>query len=140
MSYFVEHGFEERNVNASNLFKILYVETNEDDKFLLETAIDYPYVEITLVKTIREALDIVQFENFNLILLETRFPDGCGFDLCRRIVETLPHTPIIFYTGDAAERDKNSGLAAGAKLYLNKPYFELLTATVNKFIAANERL
>jgi DNA-binding response OmpR family regulator len=135
--YFVEHKFGERIMNPSDLFKILYVETSEDDGFLLETAIDCPSVEITFVKTVTEALKISQVENFNLILLETRFPDGCGFELCREIIKSKPHTPLIFYSGDAAEKDKNLGLAAGAKDYLVKPYFDLLTTTVGKYIGLN---
>lgn len=132
--YFVEQKFEERIMNPSNLFKILYVETNEDDKFLLETAINCPSVEITFVRTVKEALQLSQAEKFDLILLETRFPDGCGFELCRKILKSKPQTPVIFYSGDAAEKDKKSGFAAGAKDYLVKPHFDSLTTTVSKYI------
>src|SRR5687767_530826 len=113
-------------------FKILYVETNEDDGFLLKTAIDSPFVEITLVKTTAEALHLSAKENFNLILLETRFSDGDGFDLCRRIRKFLPQIPVIFYSGDAAEKDKILGLESGAEVYLIKPHFDSLTSTVNQ--------
>lgn len=121
-------------MNPSDQFRILYVETNEDDRFLLETAIGCPFVEITLVKSAGEALKLSQFENFDLILLETRFPDGCGFELCRKIIESKPHTPVIFYSGDAAEADKKLGLAAGARIYLTKPHFDSLTAAVSAYI------
>ncbi len=116
------------------IFKILYVETNEDDCFLLETAINSPFVEITLVKTIGEALELSKKENFNLVLLETRFPDGNGFELCRQIRQVLPQIPVIFYSGDAAEKDKELGLESGAEVYLTKPYFDALTTTVNQYI------
>ncbi len=132
--HFVGQKFEESSMNASNLFKILYVETNEDDGFLLETAIDCPSVRIKLVKTVNEAWHVLRTENFDLVLLETRFPDGCGFDLCRRIRETKPHLPVIFYSGDAAEKDRGLGFAAGAKDYLVKPHFDSLTLTVSNFI------
>lgn len=118
-------------------FKILYVETNEDDGLLLKTAIDSPFVEITLVKTTAEALHLSAQENFNLILLETRLSDGSGFELCRRIREFLPQIPVIFYSGDAAEKDKKLGLESGAELYLVKPYFDTLTTTVNQYIGIN---
>jgi DNA-binding response OmpR family regulator len=135
--YFIKHEFGERIMNPSNLFKILYVETNEDDGFLLETAIDCPSVEITLAKTIKEALRLSQIENFNLVLLETRFPDGCGFELCRKILLSKPHTPVIFYSGDAAEKDKKLGLELGAKDYLTKPHFDSLTMAVSEYIGLN---
>jgi CheY-like chemotaxis protein len=110
------------------------VETNEDDGLLLETAMNSKFVEITLVKTICEALDLSKKKNFNLILLETRFPDGDGFNLCRQIREDLPQIPVIFYSGDAAEKDKQLGLESGAEVYLTKPYFDTLTTTVNQYI------
>ncbi len=119
------------------IFKILYVETNEDDGLLLETAINSPFVEITLVKTIGEALNLSKKKDFNLVLLETRFPDGDGFDLCRQIREDLPQIPVIFYSGDAAEKDKKLGLDSGAEVYLIKPYFDSLTTTVNQYIGIN---
>ncbi len=116
------------------IFKILYVETNEDDGLLLETAINSPFVEITLVKTIGEALELSKNEDFNLVLLATRFPDGDGFDLCRQIREDLPQIPVIFYSGDAAEKDKKLGLDSGAEMYLIKPHFDALATTVNQYI------
>jgi CheY-like chemotaxis protein len=126
--------FEKSVMNPSKSFKILYVETNEDDRLLLETALGRPFVEITLVKTATEALKLSASESFDLILLETRFPDGSGFDLCRKILSLNPHAPIIFYSGDASEKDKKTGLAAGAKAYLAKPHFDQLTTTVKQFI------
>lgn len=115
-------------------FKILYVETNEDDGFLLETAIDCPFVEIKMVKTVAEALQISKTEKFDLVLMETRFPDGNGFDLCTRIHKRSPQLPVVFYSGDAAEKDRQTGLAVGAKSYLIKPDFDALTHTVKRLI------
>ena len=121
-------------MNPTPFFKILYVETNEDDGLLLETAISSPFVQITLAKTITDALKLAKIENFNLILLETRFPDGNGFELCRQIRKFFPQIPVVFYSGDAAEADKKLGLESGAEVYLTKPYFDTLTTTLDHYI------
>ncbi|MEP6903132.1 MAG: response regulator, partial [Actinomycetota bacterium] len=57
-----------------------------------------------------------------------------GLDLCRRLREYAPQTPILFYSGYVYETDKRSGLEAGANAYLTKPYIDDLTETISMAI------
>lgn len=118
----------------SDLFRILYVARNEDDHLLLSAMFDLPNLKITPADSFAEALRKSESENFDLYLLETRLPDGDGFELCKIMRQSQPHTPIVFYSGDAAEAHKAKGLAVGADAYLAKPYFETLEKTLNQFI------
>jgi DNA-binding response OmpR family regulator len=63
-------------------------------------------------------------------MLDSRFPDGDGLDLCRGLREYAPNTPIVFYSGDARETDKQKGLSAGASAYLVKPDFDNLASSI----------
>ena len=121
-------------MNTLKLFRILYVAGNEGDWLLLRALLDFPHLEIILADTVADALQKMQSGRFNLYLLETRLPDGDGFELCRLMRELTPNTPIVFYSGDAGEIYRQRGLAAGADVYLAKPYLDSLTTTINDFI------
>ena len=121
-------------MNVPKLFRILYVARNEGDWLLLRALLDFPHIEIILADTVANALEQMQSGRFNLYLLETRLPDGDGFELCRLMRELTPNTPVVFYSGDAGEIYRQRGLAAGADVYLAKPYLDSLTTTISEFI------
>jgi CheY-like chemotaxis protein len=110
--------------------RVLYADDNEDACFMLSTLLGFSGIKTTSVATIGEALKIAQGEQFDLFLLDTRFPEGSGLDLCRKLREFNSRTPIVFYSGDAHEIDKAKGIAAGADAYLVKPNSEAVTATI----------
>ncbi len=87
-------------------------------------------IEITRGKTVAEAWQTAQTANFDLYLLDSRFPKGDGLDLCRRLRQYTPNTPIVFYSGNAREIDKQNGLTAGANAYLVKPDFDNLASSI----------
>jgi DNA-binding response OmpR family regulator len=109
---------------------ILYAEDNEDACFMLTTLLGFSDIDVSLARSIREAFYAAQNRHFDLYLLNSRFSDGSGFDLCRRLREFKPQTPIVFYSGDAHETDKQKGLAAGANAYLFKPDVDTVAPTI----------
>lgn len=121
-------------MNSQKLFRILYVARNEGDGVLLRALLDHPFIEIVLADSVASALRQLQSGHFNLYLLETRLPDGDGFELCKIMRELTPNTPVVFYSGDAGEVYKQKGLEAGADVYLTKPYLDSLTTTISEFI------
>lgn len=58
----------------------------------------------------------------DLLLLDVMMPMKSGFDLCREIRKTDPHTPIILLTAKGEEIDKVVGLELGADDYITKPF------------------
>lgn len=124
-------------MKSSEAFRILYVAKNEDDYVLLNAMFNLPNIEIALAETAAEALRKIRREHYDLYLLETRFSDGNGFELCKLMRDYNPKTPIVFYSGDAGEVHREKGLAMGADVYLAKPYLDDLTVTLNGFISGN---
>jgi len=112
---------------------------DEDTCELLSTTLGFSDIEVKSTGKIAEALRLAQTEPFDLYLLETRLPDGDGFELCRRLHEFAPHTPIVFYSSEAYPVDRQKGLAAGAVAYLVKPYFDDLASTVLKIITNRKK-
>lgn len=120
------------------LFQILYVARSKDDYLLLSAMLNLPNVKITLAETVSEALKKARLRKFDLYLLETRLPDGDGFELCKLMRNIDPSAPIIFYSGDAGEIYKQKGFSVGATAYHVKPYIDNLTKTLNQFFAGNQ--
>lgn len=121
---------KKRIVKINESVRVLYAEDNDDDSEMMTFLLALSAIEITRGKTVAEAWQTAQMGNFDLYLLDSRFPDGDGLDLCRRLREHTPNTPIVFYSGNAREIDKQNGLTAGANAYLVKPDFDNLASSI----------
>lgn len=77
--------------------------------------------ETTSAATMADALERIAAERFDLYLLDNWLPGGSGVELCRKIRETDPTTPVVFYSGAGHESERAEALAAGAQTYLVKP-------------------
>ena len=113
---------------------------DDDVCMMLSTIFGFSDIETESTDKFSEALRLAQNEPFDLYLLETRLPDGDGFELCRRLHKFAPRTPIVFYSGEAYETDREKGLAAGATAYLVKPFFDDLATTVLQIITNTKKL
>ena len=60
----------------------------------------------------------------DLIVTDVMMPEVDGLELCRRIrsSENTNHIPIIIITARTTDRDRLSGIEAGAEAYLCKPF------------------
>ncbi|MCP4488914.1 MAG: response regulator transcription factor [Gammaproteobacteria bacterium] len=67
------------------------------------------------------ALGRVQYESFDLIILDVMLPEIDGFETCRRI-RRLSDIPIIMLTARGDVMDRVVGLEMGADDYLPKPF------------------
>ena len=78
-----------------------------------------------------EALDWIDNEDFDLVLLDVMMPDMDGFQVCTKIRENAKHKdlPIIFLTAMTDKESTIKGLKLGAQDFATKPYNsgELLT-------------
>lgn len=78
--------------------------------------------EVEHVETGQTALDSIESEHPDLVLLDLTLPDIDGLDVCRRVRNDLPALPIIMLTARAEEMDVIVGLGAGADDYVAKPF------------------
>lgn len=115
-------------------YHILYDEENEDSRDLVSMICQIAGIEAVTAVCVTEAWETAQVQAFDLYLLDSRFPDGSGLDLCRRLRALAPLTPILIYSGDAYEADRKKGFAAGASDYLVKPYMADLAVTIRQHI------
>ncbi len=126
-------------MNSPDKFRILYAEDNEDACVMVTVMLKFDDIIVTCAKSVAEAIRLAQTEHFDLFLLDSRFPDGSGLDLCRHLHEFYSQIPILFYSGNAFPADRQNGLAAGATDYLIKPYTENLGEKILKTIEHSQK-
>ena len=69
----------------------------------------------------RAALEIVERDKPDLIVLDLGLPDLDGIEVCRQVRQTTS-APIIVLSARGAEGDKVAALDAGADDYVTKPF------------------
>lgn len=101
--------------------KILVV----DDEELLVKGIRFNLMnegyEVITGNTGLEALQLVQSENPDLVVLDVMMPEMDGMTACGKIRE-FSNVPIILLTAKADDMDKLMGFDFGADDYLTKPF------------------
>ena len=103
--------------------RILYVDDDLQSRLLVKHLIGKHY-DLTICDSAEEALQILQHETFDLILLDIRLEGGMsGIELLAKI-RTMPHhdeTPVVAVTAFAFEEDKKYLMSSGFTDYISKP-------------------
>ena len=76
---------------------------------------------VTLEKSVIEATDIVEKNDFALYILDLTLPDGSGYDVCKKI-KSIGDRPVIFLTAYDDEVNVVMGFDLGADDYITKPF------------------
>ncbi|KFX54718.1 response regulator transcription factor [Clostridium botulinum] len=100
---------------------IFFVEDNLSLINGLSFAIKKQGYEIDVVRTILEAEALWANKKYDLVILDVSLPDGCGYDLCKKIRKTSK-VPIMFLTAADEETDIIMGLDIGGDDYITKPF------------------
>jgi two-component system response regulator RegX3 len=77
--------------------------------------------EPVVAKTARDALELADRANPDLVLLDLNLPDGDGSDVCRSL-RARSDVPIVMLTARGSELDRVVGLELGADDYVVKPF------------------
>ena len=102
---------------------ILVVDDQPINVQLLKRKLEREGIRITAAYTGLEALDCVQKEKPDLILLDVMMPDMDGIEVCQRLQanEETRGIPVIFITARTTKESKLEGLNVGAVDYITKP-------------------
>jgi CheY-like chemotaxis protein len=104
--------------------KILVV---DDDILVLDALRELLFADGYEVMTAtrgQQALEILQQEHVDLVVLDVIMPKMTGFDVCRQIrawEDEKGRVKIIMLTAKTDPRDQEIGEGAGCDLYLTKP-------------------
>ncbi|HVG29140.1 MAG TPA: response regulator [Pyrinomonadaceae bacterium] len=109
--------------------RILFVDDHEDTRLVIITWLGVLGYEVRAAESGTEGLRMAREERFDLYLLDSRFADGTGKELCEKLREFDPTTPIIFYSGETPQRLKES-MECDAQGYVVKPEFDALPKVI----------
>ncbi len=102
------------------MIKILIVDDEKPICDLIDINLSAAGYHCKSVQDGLEALDLIEQERFDLILLDIMLPGADGYDIMEYIRPLK--VPVIFITAKHDVRDKVKGLKLGAEDYLVKPF------------------
>jgi two-component system cell cycle response regulator DivK len=103
--------------------KILYVEDNEDNLYMLSHRLTRRGYEVVQARNGEEGIAIARSEAPSLILMDLSLPVIDGWEATRRLkAEAATRTiPVIALSAHAMAGDREKALAAGCDEYDTKP-------------------
>lgn len=122
---------------------LLLVDGDTRSLRVLEVSLRKAGFTVTAATSVQDALDKLELHAPDLIISETTFPDGDGFELRRRVRGTpdWAEIPFIFLTAEAAIENKIRGLELGVDDYLTKPiYIKEIVTRINILLQKRQRI
>ena len=103
--------------------KILVVDDQPINVQLLKRKLEKSGINIITAYNGHDALQCVEAEKPDLILLDVMMPDMDGIEVCQRLqaAESSRSIPVIFVTARNSKEGKIEGLGVGAVDYITKP-------------------
>ena len=102
--------------------QILIVEDDELLNKMLVYNLQSESYGIVSVETVKEAMEVLKSQPFDLVLLDINLPDGDGYAIAKTIREKYSDTIVIFLTANDRESDEIRGYELGAVDYITKPF------------------
>ena len=104
--------------------KILIVDDEPNIVMSLEYTFKKNNFEVFIARDGQEALDILEVQLPDVIILDVMMPMVDGFATLEHIRKdaNLKHTKVMFLSAKNKESDIEKGLALGADAYMTKPF------------------
>ncbi|WP_338799479.1 response regulator [Pseudomonas monteilii] len=120
--------------------RILLVEDNPVNQLVAKGMLAKLGCQVQLATQGAEALELLEQNEFDLVLMDCNMPVMDGYEASRRIRQSgrWPHLPIIALTANAMPEERERCRAAGMSDYLAKPFRrEELLALVDHWVPFN---
>jgi signal transduction histidine kinase/DNA-binding response OmpR family regulator len=109
--------------------QILLAEDNPVNQEVAAAMLSALGCEVRVVGNGRAALEVLERERFDVVLMDCQMPEMDGFSATRALRARealgegrLPRTPVIALTAHALPADREQSLAAGMDDHVNKPF------------------
>jgi len=101
--------------------KILVVEDEESNFFLLDRVLKKTGIKMVWVKNGMDAINECKNTRFDLVLMDIRMPVMDGYEATQLIKKERKDIPVIAQTAYALKGEREKSLAAGCDNYISKP-------------------
>ena len=109
-------------INIKKKLKILLADDEKELARAVGTILKYSNYEVDIVYNGKEAVNKVQENIYDLIILDVMMPVMDGIQALKEMRKNNIKTPIMLLTAKAQIDDKVEGLDSGANDYLTKPF------------------
>ena len=110
---------------STRSFRVLLAEDNMVNQQLMIRILERESHEVTIANNGREAVELSQAEQFDLILMDVQMPEMDGFEATRAVrkreQDTGSRLPIVALTAHAMKGDREKCLDVGMDAYVSKP-------------------
>ncbi len=108
-----------------------------DDDFLIRSFLEEYFQRkknrVFLAKNGKEALALLEKENFDLVLTDMKMPEASGLEVLKKTKEASPHALVLVMTAFASVENAVEAMKLGAFNYLIKPFsLQVLEALLKK--------
>jgi CheY-like chemotaxis protein/signal transduction histidine kinase len=101
-----------RDYSSPRRKKLLVVEDNPAEQFSTRELLGYGDIDVEVVSSGKEALEAVNVQRFDCVVLDLRLPDMSGFDVLERLRDTpaLGDLPVVVFTGKELTPEEDARL------------------------------
>ena len=100
---------------------ILIVDDDSDLCELLSEGLGALGYAVRCCATEREALDLIEQRDFDVVLTDMNLGETSGLDLCARLRDNRPSTPVVMLTGFGNMSTAIAAMRAGVYDFISKP-------------------
>jgi two-component system response regulator GlrR len=101
--------------------KVLVVDDDPNTRYLIEVFCRNEDYELVLAANGKEALDIIQSDDINIVVTDIRMPEISGEAVLDQVRKHNPEIPVIIMTSYGTIEDAVHFLQSGAHDYITKP-------------------
>ena len=102
--------------------KILVVDDEPAIRELLSSFLEIMDYEVESALNGKDAIEIIEKNNFSIIISDVKMPDINGIDLLKKVKEFNKKIEVILITGFPNNEDREQALKLGAYAYIPKPF------------------
>ncbi|GAB6157746.1 hypothetical protein JCM39194_09460 [Desulfotomaculum varum] len=142
LAHLIKNGIKGKSMKEAGQqrVRILLAEDNHfNQRLMVQLLAEF---QVTVAENGLQALEALERNHFDLILMDMQMPIMDGYEATRQIrsQKKYQEIPIIALTAHAMKGDEEKCLAAGCDGYLAKPVKrDVLLRTINKFISPRAR-
>jgi DNA-binding NtrC family response regulator len=126
--------------------KVLLVDDETDFLEVMAERMSARGLEVTTAASAQEALQKVEKETFDAVILDLRMPEVDGLEALKIIKAKQPEAQVILLTGQATVQDGIAAMKLGAMDFLEKPadmsvlLDKIHSAQANKMLVVERQL
>lgn len=120
-------------------FNVLVVDDEKNIRTGLGKALELDGHNVILAGDGKEAMQVVEQEEVDLIIADLKMPELSGEELLRRVVQAYPTLPVIILTGHGTIENAVAAMRDGAYDFLTKPVnLDRLSLLVKRALSTRE--